>query len=135
MPLWSLIQSLGPNCGLKVFIDHLSANSKGTAPEFQVLILFADCLSYVVTILDDVEMYEKQVIIKEFMSPLFFPLTLRHAEKNSIFEKIINVGTIFSSLHILLKIFCFQFFPEPLQSRPVHPDQLVPQRLSLQSCL
>ena len=61
MPLWSLIQSLGPNCGLRVFVAHLSANSKGTAPEFQVLILFADCLSYVVTILDDVEMYEKQV--------------------------------------------------------------------------
>ena len=61
MPLWSLIQSLGPHCGLKVFVDHLSANSKRTAPEFKVLILFADCLSYVVTILDDVEMYEKQV--------------------------------------------------------------------------
>ncbi len=55
LPLWRLLQSLGPNCGLKTFVDHLSTNSKGTAPEFQILILFCDCLSYVVTILDDVE--------------------------------------------------------------------------------
>ena len=55
LPLWRLLQSLGPNCGLKSFVDHLSANAKGTAPEFQILILFCDCLSYVVTILDDVE--------------------------------------------------------------------------------
>ena len=55
LPLWRLLQSLGPNCGLKSFVDHLSANAKGTAPEFQILVLFCDCLSYVVTILDDVE--------------------------------------------------------------------------------
>ncbi len=60
LPLWRLIQSLGPQCGQKAFLDHLSANSKGTAPEFQMLILFCDCLAFVVTVLDDVEMYEQQ---------------------------------------------------------------------------
>jgi ubiquitin-protein ligase E3 B len=59
-PLWTLLQHLGPTCGLKTFIDHLSINPKGTAPEFQLLALFSDCMVYLLTLLDDVEMYEKQ---------------------------------------------------------------------------
>ena len=58
--LWTLLQSLGPFCGQKVFIDLLAANPKATSPEFQLLILFADCMNHLLTILDDVEMYEKQ---------------------------------------------------------------------------
>ena len=54
------MQSLGPFCGQKVFIDLLAANPKATSPEFQLLILFADCMNHLLTILDDVEMYEKQ---------------------------------------------------------------------------
>lgn len=69
LPLWRLLQSLGPNCGLKSFVDHLSANTKGTAPEFQILVLFCDCLSYVVTILDDVEVIP--CVSKCFLHQLF----------------------------------------------------------------
>ena len=47
-------------CGIKTFVDHLSINPKGTAPEFQLLTLFSDCMVYLLTLLDDVEMYEKQ---------------------------------------------------------------------------
>ena len=60
-PLWKFMQGLGPHCGLKSFLDNLSVNPKATAPEFQLLTLFADCLSYLLAILDDVEMYEKNV--------------------------------------------------------------------------
>ena len=35
--IWRLLLSMGPNCGLKAFMDHLSANPKATAPEFQVI--------------------------------------------------------------------------------------------------
>lgn len=92
LPLWQLIQSLGPNCGLRPFLDHLSANAKGSAPEFQILILFCDCLSYVVTILDDLEMYEKQQ-----------PFSLAQYAQVSAF---LNQGrlrgkTVFRMLHIV----------------------------------
>jgi ubiquitin-protein ligase E3 B len=59
-PLWTLLQNLGPMCGLKTFIEHLAVNPKGTSPEFQLLTLFSDCMVYLLTLLDDVEMYEKQ---------------------------------------------------------------------------
>ena len=39
--LWTLLQSLGPYCGNKAFIDLLATNPKATCPEFQTLILFA----------------------------------------------------------------------------------------------
>jgi ubiquitin-protein ligase E3 B len=55
-----LLQHLGPVCGLKTFVDHLAVNPKGTSPEFQLLCLFCDCMVYLLTLLDDVEMYEKQ---------------------------------------------------------------------------
>ena len=105
LSLWRLMQSFGPNCGLKAFLEHLSANSKGTAPEFQILILFCDCLAYLVTILDDIEMYEKQN-----------PFTLNHYIQisgfvNTFLYKSISSGLIndtksplFTSLYSLLNV-------------------------------
>lgn len=57
-PLWLFLNSLGPNCGLKSFLELLSVNKNGTAPEFQMLVLFSDTFSHLVTILDDTEFYE-----------------------------------------------------------------------------
>ena len=59
-PLWIFLNSLGHNCGLKSFLELLSANKSGSAPEFQMLILFCDTLAHLVTILDDTEFYEQQ---------------------------------------------------------------------------
>ncbi len=105
-PLWRLVQSFGPNCGLKAFLDHLtSVNSKSTAPEFQILILFSNCLAYVVTILDDLEMYERQT-----------PFTLAQyaqigAFANSFLYRAVSAGLLldprgqlFSSVHSLLMV-------------------------------
>lgn len=47
--LWMFLCSLGPNCGLKTFLDHLAINTKCSAPEFQMLQLFADCVTHYVT--------------------------------------------------------------------------------------
>eukprot|EP00092_Neocalanus_flemingeri_P034441 GFUD01037450.1.p1 GENE.GFUD01037450.1~~GFUD01037450.1.p1 ORF type:complete len:1075 (-),score=271.40 GFUD01037450.1:205-3429(-) len=58
-PLWVFLNSLGPNCGLKSFLELLSANKSDTAPEFQMLVLFCDTFSHLVTILDDTEFYEQ----------------------------------------------------------------------------
>ena len=104
-PLWSILQNLGPNCGLKSFLDQLSLNPKATAPEFQLLILFADCLSYLLSILDDIEMYEKQVpftlghyiTISSFINTFLF---------KSVWTNIIvdTSSSLFSSLHGLLTV-------------------------------
>jgi len=59
-PLWIFLNSLGPNCGMKSFLELLSVNKSGTAPEFQMLILFCDTLNHLVTILDDSEFYEQE---------------------------------------------------------------------------
>jgi len=58
-PLWVFLNSLGPNCGLKSFLELLSVNKNASAPEFQMLILFCDTFSHLVTILDDTEFYEQ----------------------------------------------------------------------------
>ncbi|XP_040567057.1 ubiquitin-protein ligase E3B [Lepeophtheirus salmonis] len=64
-PLFTFLSSLGPTLGLKQFSDHLTSNpmrqmSQPIPPEFQTLALLCDCVSYLVTILDDVEFYEKK---------------------------------------------------------------------------
>nr|CAD7569227.1 unnamed protein product [Timema californicum] len=47
--LWRFLCSLGPHCGLKAFLDLLAVNTKCSAPEFQMLILFSDCMTHYVT--------------------------------------------------------------------------------------
>lgn len=59
-PLWLFLNSLGPNCGLKGFLELLNNNKSGTAPEFQMLILFCDTFGHLVTMLDDTEFYEDE---------------------------------------------------------------------------
>ncbi|KAK7074559.1 Ubiquitin-protein ligase E3B, partial [Halocaridina rubra] len=47
--LWLVLQSLGPTCGLKSFLDLLSVSTKATAPEFHLLMLFCDATTHLVT--------------------------------------------------------------------------------------
>lgn len=58
--LWMFISSLGPQNGLKAFLEHLTIYTKTNAPEFHILILFCQCASHLISILDDSELYEKQ---------------------------------------------------------------------------
>nr|CAD7597611.1 unnamed protein product [Timema genevievae] len=50
--LWRFLCSLGPHCGLKAFLDLLAVNTKCSAPEFQMLILFSDCMTHYVTLVN-----------------------------------------------------------------------------------
>ncbi|XP_054713011.1 ubiquitin-protein ligase E3B-like [Uloborus diversus] len=80
--LWKFISSLGPGNGLKAFLDHLAVTTKTCSPEFQILVLFCDCATHLITILDDVELYEQQkpfclddlVSISSFLNQLVFKL-------------------------------------------------------------
>lgn len=58
--LWAFISSLGPHNGLKAFLDHLAIHTKTNAPEFHMLILFCECTSHLISVLDDSELYEQQ---------------------------------------------------------------------------
>jgi len=57
-PLWLFLNSLGPTCGLKSFLELLASNRSGDSPEFQMLTLFCDTFGHLVTLLDDSEFYE-----------------------------------------------------------------------------
>ncbi|CAG9585150.1 unnamed protein product, partial [Danaus chrysippus] len=104
--LWLFLCTLGPNCGLKAFIDLLTLNTKATAPEFQMLVLFADCMTHYVTILDDLEMYEKQDPFKlqDFVNmSQFLNMFIYKSITGQLFDlKTIQNNEVFTSLHTLL---------------------------------
>ncbi|XP_050304811.1 ubiquitin-protein ligase E3B [Anthonomus grandis grandis] len=106
--LWLFLCSLGPNCGLKTFLDHLAFNTKCSAPEFQMLQLFADCMTHYVTLLDDMEMYEKQKPFRlaDFVTMSnFLNIFLYKAVLGNLFDiKSIQSNTLFQSLHTLLMV-------------------------------
>lgn len=106
--LWLFLNSLGPNCGLKAFLDLLAVNTKCSAPEFQMLILFCDCMTHYVTILDDLEMYEQQ---KPFRLTDYVNMStfLNHFLYKGILGNLFDVkglgsNVLFQSAHTLLMV-------------------------------
>lgn len=47
--LWYFISALGAQNGLKAFLEMLAVNPKATSPEFQILVLFCDAATYLIT--------------------------------------------------------------------------------------
>ncbi|XP_014225779.1 ubiquitin-protein ligase E3B [Trichogramma pretiosum] len=78
--LWLFFRTLGPDCGLSAFLNLFPGNPQGTAVEFEMLILFCDCMTHYVIILDDIEMYEKQhpfklsdfLLISQFLNQFLY---------------------------------------------------------------
>uniref|UniRef100_A0A1B6DG25 Ubiquitin-protein ligase E3B n=1 Tax=Clastoptera arizonana TaxID=38151 RepID=A0A1B6DG25_9HEMI len=106
--MWRFLLSLGPNCGLKQYLELLIVNTKWTAPEFSVLILFADCMTHYVTILDDIEMYEQQqpfTLNDYIVMSTFLNLFLYKGILNNLFDiKSATTNGLFHSLHTLLMV-------------------------------
>ncbi|KAJ8917808.1 hypothetical protein NQ315_010714 [Exocentrus adspersus] len=106
--LWLFLCSLGPSCGIKTFLDHLAICTKCSTPEFQMLQLFADCMSHYVTILDDMEMYEQQNPFKlnDFIAlSNFLNNFLYRAVLGNLFDfKTIQSNPLFQSLHTILML-------------------------------
>ncbi|XP_022242610.1 ubiquitin-protein ligase E3B-like isoform X2 [Limulus polyphemus] len=106
--LWKFICSLGPGGGLKSFLDHLAITSKICTPELQILILFCDCATHLITILDDMEMYDQQkpfkleelTAISAFLNQLVFKLVWN----NLIDLKTNNSNYLLNSAHTLLML-------------------------------
>ncbi|RZF42672.1 hypothetical protein LSTR_LSTR001467 [Laodelphax striatellus] len=106
--LWRFLYSLGPNCGLKTFLDLLAVNTKGSGPEFSILTLFCDCMTHYVTILDDIEMYEQQkpFTLQDYVTmSSFLNLFLYRGILTSLFDaKSISSNNLFNSVHTLLMV-------------------------------
>ncbi|KAH9635355.1 hypothetical protein HF086_017921 [Spodoptera exigua] len=90
--LWQFLCTLGPNCGLKSFLDLLAVNTKTSAPE----------------ILDDMEMYEQQNPFKlqDFINmSQFLNMFVYKSIMGQLFDlKTIQSNELFSSLHTLLLV-------------------------------
>ncbi|OCT98166.1 ubiquitin-protein ligase E3B [Xenopus laevis] len=62
--LWAFICELGPQGGLKLFLECLSSDTEESRRLLAMLVLFCDCSRHLITILDDIEVYEEQVSFK-----------------------------------------------------------------------
>ncbi|MEE6508193.1 hypothetical protein FKM82_019785 [Ascaphus truei] len=62
--LWAFICELGPQGGLKLFLECLSNDTDESRRLLAMLVLFCDCSRHLITILDDIEVYEEQISFK-----------------------------------------------------------------------
>lgn len=62
--LWAFICELGPQGGLKLFLECLSNDTEESQRLLAMLVLFCDCSRHLITILDDIEVYEEQISFK-----------------------------------------------------------------------
>ncbi|XP_056384821.1 ubiquitin-protein ligase E3B [Hyla sarda] len=62
--LWAFICELGPQGGLKLFLECLSNDTEESCRLLAMLVLFCDCSRHLITILDDIELYEEQISFK-----------------------------------------------------------------------
>ncbi|KAG0422928.1 hypothetical protein HPB47_001280, partial [Ixodes persulcatus] len=106
--LWKLVRSLGPGHGVKAFLDLLALTTKASSPEFMILVLFCDCATHLITILDDLELYEQQrpfslddlVAISAFLNTFVFRLVW-----NGLIDlKSVNSNQLLCSSHTLLML-------------------------------
>ncbi|KAJ8286077.1 hypothetical protein GJAV_G00034290 [Gymnothorax javanicus] len=62
--LWAFICELGPQGGLKLFLECLNIDTDESKQLLAMLMLFCDCSRHLITILDDIEVYEEQISFK-----------------------------------------------------------------------
>uniref|UniRef100_A0A8C8LR11 HECT-type E3 ubiquitin transferase n=1 Tax=Oncorhynchus tshawytscha TaxID=74940 RepID=A0A8C8LR11_ONCTS len=62
--LWAFICELGPQGGLKLFMECLNNDTEESKQLLAMLMLFCDCSRHLITILDDIEVYEEQISFK-----------------------------------------------------------------------
>ncbi|MBN3304295.1 UBE3B ligase, partial [Amia calva] len=72
--LWAFICELGPQGGLKLFLECLNNDTEESKQLLAMLMLFCDCSRHLITILDDIEVYEEQISFKteELVTISFF---------------------------------------------------------------
>uniref|UniRef100_F7A8M5 HECT-type E3 ubiquitin transferase n=1 Tax=Ciona intestinalis TaxID=7719 RepID=F7A8M5_CIOIN len=106
--LWRFICELGPTGGLQLFLSALSYHPDQAEPYFAVFTLFCDMTSHILSILDDVEFYEQQVLfhleelvtISSFLCQFVFKVIWGNLLKDSSS----SVYPVYESAHTLLMV-------------------------------
>ncbi|EDW19516.2 LOW QUALITY PROTEIN: uncharacterized protein Dmoj_GI13828 [Drosophila mojavensis] len=104
--IWLLLTSLGPNCGMKEYLDLLRCETSTQKPQIAMLMLFCDCMTHYVTILDEYEMYTEQnpfrlndyVMLTYFLNNILYKLI----NDNIMGARNVVSNPVFVSLHTLL---------------------------------
>ncbi|KAH8301101.1 hypothetical protein KR018_001796 [Drosophila ironensis] len=107
--IWLLITSLGPNCGMKEYLELLKSEANLQKPQTAMLMLFCDCMTHYVTILDEYEMYTEQnpfklndyVMLTYFLNNMLYKL-INDNVLVFLGAKNIVQNPVFQSLHTLL---------------------------------
>uniref|UniRef100_A0A8C2X2V2 Ubiquitin-protein ligase E3B n=1 Tax=Cyclopterus lumpus TaxID=8103 RepID=A0A8C2X2V2_CYCLU len=101
--LWAFICELGPQGGLKLFMECLNNDTEESKQLLAMLMLFCDCSRHLITILDDIEVYEEQtsfkieelITISLFLNTFVFKMIWEGILENAKGEKL----ELFHSVH------------------------------------
>ncbi|KAM4577178.1 ubiquitin-protein ligase E3B [Odontesthes bonariensis] len=101
--LWAFICELGPQGGLKLFMECLNNDTEESKQLLAMLMLFCDCSRHLITILDDIEVYEEQtsfkieelLTISSFLNTFVFKMVWDGILENAKGEKL----ELFHSVH------------------------------------
>uniref|UniRef100_A0A8D3AR57 Ubiquitin-protein ligase E3B n=1 Tax=Scophthalmus maximus TaxID=52904 RepID=A0A8D3AR57_SCOMX len=101
--LWAFICELGPQGGLKLFMECLNNDNEESKQLLSMLMLFCDCSRHLITILDDIEVYEEQtsfkieelITISSFLNTFVFKMVWDGILENAKGEKL----ELFHSVH------------------------------------
>lgn len=104
--LWRFIKVWTAGSHMNEFIDSLTTSNNSANHEFYILVMFCDCATHLITILDDMEMYEQQrpftledlVSMSAFLNYLIFKLIWNNLTDNK------NIHNLFVSAHTLLML-------------------------------
>ncbi|XP_071755772.1 ubiquitin-protein ligase E3B [Centroberyx gerrardi] len=101
--LWAFICELGPQGGLKLFMECLNNDTDESKQLLAMLMLFCDCSRHLITILDDIEVYEEQtsfkieelITISSFLNTFVYKMVWDGILENAKGEKL----ELFHSVH------------------------------------
>ncbi|XP_064612255.1 ubiquitin-protein ligase E3B-like [Liolophura sinensis] len=107
--LWYFLQDLGPSCGLKSFLEMLYQAPNSTIhPAFSLLGLFCDLASHLITILDEVEIFEQQkpFSVEDYtkMAAFLNQFVFRVIWSNLMDVKTAAQNDVFTAVHTLLMV-------------------------------
>ncbi|XP_077097526.1 ubiquitin-protein ligase E3B [Siphateles boraxobius] len=119
--LWAFICELGLQGGLRLFMECLNNDTEDSKQLLAMLMLFCDCSRHLITILDDIEVYEEQisfkmeelVTISSFLNTFVFKMIWDGILENTKGEKLDLFHSVHGWLMVLYERDCRRkFTPE-----------------------
>ncbi|XP_051968768.1 ubiquitin-protein ligase E3B-like [Xyrauchen texanus] len=124
--LWAFICELGPQGGLRLFLECLNNDTEESKQLLAMLMLFCDCSRHLITILDDIEVYEEQisfkmeelVTISSFLNTFVYKMVWDGILENAKGEKLDLFHSVHGWLMVLYERDCRRrFTPDDLWLR------------------